>query len=177
MARGEPRDPSRRSLLMGLATAGAAASVTSMAVSDARAEALHREALTDESVRAFLGPIGPGALLAGRWRVEAVRGVRFGSVSLLLSTRDGASFQVDVLRRDASVGAPRGVGESETLAVFLSNRGDGSTATDEEMGLGAMAVADALRERERAGAASPALLTLSQRSARYPDGALAVLRG
>ena len=176
MARGELGNPSRRSLLKRLAGASAAVAGSSalLSVSDARAEAMHREALVDPSVQAFLGPIAAGAAVGDRWRVEAVRGVRFGSLSVVLSTREGAHFQVDVLRRDESV---RGVGESEHLAVYLSNRGDGQTATHEEMGLGAMALAEALRARECSGAAVPALLTMAQRSARFPDGALAVLRG
>ena len=70
---------------------------------------------------------------------------------------------------------PRPVGETPACAVFVSNQGDGTRETDQESGLGAMALASALAQREAAGAKPPpTLLTLRERSEKYPQGAYGV---
>jgi hypothetical protein len=118
-------------------------------------------------VQAFFGPLQPGSSV-DRWQIVAIRGVQMGAIAVVMATAAGARFQLDVLRRDRAAGAPAGVGNSPSLSVFVSNRAQGNTATDEEQGLGAMALADALAQRESEGATVPALLTLGERTARFP---------
>jgi hypothetical protein len=118
-------------------------------------------------VLALFGPLRPGSPI-GACRLVAIHGVRMGTISVVLATSQGERFQVDVLRRDTAPGAPLGVGNTPSLSVFVHNRGSGSTATDEEHGLGAMALAAALAQREAEGAVVPALLTQRQRAARFP---------
>jgi hypothetical protein len=123
---------------------------------------------------ALFGPLTAGAQVE-RWRIVTVRGPQFGAIGVVLTGADGVQFQVDVLRRDRTPGAPPGVGHTPSLTCFLANRGDGSTATAEEQGLGAIALAAALSERELSGAPVPALLlTLRERNRRYPSGLFAV---
>lgn len=128
----------------------------------------------DPEVARLFGDIRAGSRL-DRWTVEAIHPVHLGAVPVVLRTADGARFQVDVLRRDPDPGARLGVANTASLSVFVANRGDGSTATDEEQGLGAMALGDALAGREAAGAPIPALLTHRERRARHPVGEYSVL--
>jgi hypothetical protein len=107
-----------------------------------------------------------------RWTVVAVHEPRMGAIPVVLATADGRSYQVDVLARDDA--GPRGVAQTQRFALFVANNGDGALATDEEQGLGALALAAALGERERTLAQSPALLTMNERAARYPDGGFSV---
>jgi hypothetical protein len=127
----------------------------------------------DPEVAQFFGELRGGTPI-DRWTVDAVHPTRMGAVPVVLRTAEGARFQVDVLRRDRSPGAPQGVANTETLSLFLSNRGDGSTATDEEQGLGAMALAAALARRE-AQARPPELLTMRERREQHPLGGYSVL--
>lgn len=115
-----------------------------------------------------------GMSLGGRWTIVAVHPARMGAIPVVLATASGARFQVDVLRRDSDPTQPLGVGNTAALSLFLANRGDGRTSTDEEHGLGAMALADALREREARHTVPAALSTLGERALRYPTGAYAV---
>lgn len=120
-------------------------------------------------------PLGDALALGsaiGRWTVVAVHPVHCGAVPVVLATADGHRYQVELLARDPS--GPEGVANTDALSLFVANQGDGRTATDEEQGLGAMALAEHLRAREVAGWAAPSLLTLAQRSAQYPDGAFGV---
>lgn len=107
-----------------------------------------------------------------RWKVVNVVGMHLGAVAVVLETATGDRYQVDVLRRDAS--GPAGVGNTPSLSVFVVNRGDGALATAEEHGLGAMALATVLAEREARGASAPALLTFAERVAQHPGGNYAV---
>jgi hypothetical protein len=84
-----------------------------------------------------------------------------GGVTVTLRARDGSTFHVDVLEHDAA--AP-GVARAGSLAVYVENGGAGGTATDEEQGLGAMALARVLARREAAGMRVPVLLTIRQRA-------------
>ncbi len=123
-----------------------------------------------ELAQATLHGLAAGAVIA-RWRVAAVHALRFGAVPVVLESEAGARFQVDVLRRDPDAAAPTGIGNTDALSLYLSNEGDGTTATVEEQGLAAMALADELGERTRGmgGDAAPAeLLTLRQRLERFP---------
>ena len=118
-------------------------------------------------VAAYFGDVAPGAQL-GRWKVVAVHDVHMGAVPVVLATRFGKRFQVDVLRKSA--GGARGVAETGSVALFLSNGGRGSLRTSEEQGRGALALAAALASREQSGACAPALLSHADRSKRHPNG-------
>ena len=162
----------------GAATATAAASAGRIAgatagrvAADAEPAAVASNVVPDPEVARFLGDVRAGARI-DRWVVEAVHPVRMGAVPIVLRTASGARFQVDVLRRDD---ATRGVAHTETLSLFLANRGDGSTATDEEQGLGAMALAEAIAQSEARGARMPALLTMRERRDQHPLGGYSVL--
>lgn len=125
--------------------------------------------------RERVAPLGDAlavGVVLGRWTVVAVHPVHMGAVPVVLSTEDGARYQVDLLARDA--GGPAGVANTQRLSLFVANHGDGRTATDEEQGLGAMALAEHLRAREAAGWTAPALLTLHERATQYPEGAFGV---
>jgi hypothetical protein len=119
----------------------------------------------------LLAGLRPGTTIR-RWTIVAVHPVKLGAIPVVLATADGTRFQVDVMARDPN--GPSGVAQTEHLGLYLRNRGDGHTATDEEQGMGAMSLARALRAREAEGASMPALLTLAERHRRHPDGAFAV---
>lgn len=114
----------------------------------------------------------PGARI-DRWVVAQVHPVTLGAVPVALVGDDGAPFQVDVLRRDQRAAA---VGESPSLAVYVVNGGAGARRTHEDHGLAAMALAAYLAEREASGARVPELLTLTERTERYPNGIFNVLK-
>lgn len=114
--------------------------------------------------------------------IESVLPVSAGGVPVVMRTPGGERFQVDVLRRDAK--GPQGVAETGELSLFIANRGDGATATDEAQahaarGLAAW-IADRLGEREAnavaalAGSGSEvgdtALLTFRERQKAHPEG-------
>jgi len=111
-----------------------------------------------------LGSVRPGARFRDA-EVEAVRPIRMGAVAILLRSADGTRFQLDLLRRDP--GGVEGVATTPTLSLFVANRGDGATPTDEEQGLTAMAIADTLR---REGTGVGGLLTWRERRTRNPHG-------
>ena len=123
---------------------------------------------------ALFAELGPGTRL-DRWTIVAVHPVRHGALPVVLRAGDGAPYQIDVLSRDSA--GPPGVAQTRALSLFVVNRGDGDTPTDEEQGLGAMALAQALAEREAAGASLPTLSTFAERQAEHPDGAFAVPLG
>jgi hypothetical protein len=103
----------------------------------------------------------PGAKV-GRCTVVRVDPVLAGGVPVTLASADGAEFRVDVLRHDPET---PGVARAGSLAVFMNNGGSGDKATIEEHGLGAMALAALLAQREAAGSPVPALATLRHRAA------------
>ena len=116
------------------------------------------------------GHLRPGAQL-GRWRVVAIHPEQFGAVAVVMATEDGRRFQVDVLRRDTS--GPDGVANTAQLSLFVANRGDGDTPTNEEEGLGAIVLAQALEpydDHDDFGG----LLTLAERNAAHPNGSFGV---
>lgn len=104
----------------------------------------------------------PAGLEFGRWRVVAVLPVKFGAVPVILTTRRGAHFQIDILRRDRRQGAKRGIAETRHYALYLANLGRGMKPTREEHGLGLIWLAALLRSSERRHT-PPALLTLRER--------------
>ena len=83
-----------------------------------------------------------------------------GAVRMLLAGADGRTFTVEVMRFDPRV---PGVARAGSLAVYVSNGGGGAIATDEEHGLGAMALAAEIAKREAAGMHVPQLATMSDR--------------
>ncbi len=105
----------------------------------------------------------------GRWRVVSVLPVKLGAVPVVLQSSNGEHFQVDILRRDRSVRARRGLAETQDYSLFLHNRGRGDTPTQEDHGLAVLWLAALLRPRERI-AGAVALLTQRERNQRFPRG-------
>jgi hypothetical protein len=105
-----------------------------------------------------------GLRRGARLHTCAVVDVRRATGGLTVHMRDtgGAPFELELLKHD-----PRtpGVAKGGSLAVYVRNHGNGATATNEEHGLAAMALARHLTERERAGAALPQLATMAKRGA------------
>jgi hypothetical protein len=105
----------------------------------------------------------------GRWRIAGVLPVKLGAVPVILETRHGVRFQVDILRRDRRPGAKRGIAETRQYALYLANLGRGMKPTREEHGLGLIWLAALLRSCESRHA-TPALLTLRERLLQHPGG-------
>ncbi len=108
-----------------------------------------------------------------RWTVVRVHPVHLGAVPVVLATEAGQHYQVDVLARDP--GGPDGVAKTDALSLFVvdvqaSPDSDGKRPTDEEQGLGAMVLAQALR----AEALPEGLLTLAERQRLHPRGSFGV---
>jgi hypothetical protein len=123
---------------------------------------------TSEGERA-LADVLPEGLHFGRWRIVSVHPVKFGAVPVVLETRGGERFQIDVLARDRRPGARRGVALTRHYSLHLSNVGRGAKPTREEHGLGVLWLAALLRARELHR--EPAgLLTLRDRLVRFPAG-------
>ncbi len=110
-----------------------------------------------------------------RWSIVAIHAPRMGAVAFVLETSDQDRFQVDVLRRDRRPRAPAGLHQTNSLSLFLANRGDGRKATDEEQGLGAMALGQLLSAMETEGhVGTDGLLTHRGRRESHPIGAFSV---
>lgn len=122
-----------------------------------------------EGARHVLQEVLPEGLRFGRWRIAAVLPVKLGAVPVILETRHGVRFQVDLLRRDRRQGAKRGIAETRHYALYLANLGRGMKPTREEHGLGLIWLAALLRSCEHRHA-PPALLTLRERLTRHPGG-------
>jgi len=118
------------------------------------------------SVKALFGDLRPGTKI-DRWTLVEIADVRAGCIPVLMAAADGTRFQVDIAQRDPE--GPKPVAETSTLALYLVNGGGGTTSTVEEHGLGVMALAAALKQREQAGAVAPQLVKLRERKLRYPD--------
>jgi len=150
---------------VGVAAAASAASVTST-VTAANPRPSQRA-----RVGLLLGPALAGGVLSG-WEITSAGSVRFGAVPLEMRTPAGDHFNVELLRRDT--GGPQGIGETEHFAIFVINRGDGGTATDELQGRGVLALRRYLAGREvevaAAGLELPEVMTLRERDQAYPDG-------
>lgn len=83
----------------------------------------------------------------------------------------GMELQVDVLARDPSGLSPAPIAETASYALYLSNRGDGATPTDNEQGLAAMALARAIDASAPLSGSEPLrLATFAERSASHPSG-------
>jgi hypothetical protein len=117
------------------------------------------------AVSAYLGPVRPGQVFAGA-TVERIYDVHLGAVAIVAVSASGARFQIDMLAAGEGDGA---VGRTRSVSLFV--RGRPCAPTPEDQGLAAMAIADALRAREAAGAvAPPGLLALGERLRLYPGG-------
>lgn len=115
-----------------------------------------------ENAQEFLADLSGKKL--GPYAVQSVGAIDRGGVPVILANANGEAFRVDVLRAEP-LGNP-GIGVASTVSVYLRNGGDGRTVTDEERGLGAMALAKELARRSRKGEKPPAaLLTMSERAA------------
>lgn len=120
----------------------------------------------DDEVRALFGPLVEGSPIATHWRLEAVHGVRAGAIPVVLSTAHGQRFAAEIFRDDPEAARP--VARAGGLALYLVNRGDGRSPTDELFGLGVMALGRELEGRLAAGAAVPG--GLGKHSERDPRG-------
>lgn len=114
-----------------------------------------------------------GTSLGGRGSVEAVLPIHNGAVPVVMRTLDGERFQIDLLRRDPD--GPGGVAATAQFDLFITNRGDGSTRTDEAQAHAARALAGWIAARE---GSAPALELLSFRERRrsHPEGVFSLWR-
>src|SRR5581483_6915785 len=95
-----------------------------------------QQVFAPEGARHGVAEALPPGTRFGRWRVVAVHPVKLGAIPVVLETRTGQRFQVDVLQRDRHVLARRGIAETRHFALYLANVGRGNTPTPEEHGLG-----------------------------------------
>lgn len=161
-----PSDASRRDVLKAVG-AGASGIAVATAISHGRSHTSSpaSEATAEPSAApaAIELPDLVGQKL-GSYRVVSIRPVDRGGIPVVMSTRAGRTFRVDILRFDPADASARGIGVASGVSVYLRNGGDGHTATDEEQGLGAMALAEELLRREQAGWRPPStLLTRGER--------------
>lgn len=99
-----------------------------------------------ERAERLIAPLTAGSTL-GRWSIERVLPVESGAASVVVVDAEGLRFQLDICARDEA--EPRsGPAQTEHFEVFLANGGDGDTATFEEHGLAAMALAEVIRHNE-----------------------------
>ena len=123
----------------------------------------------DDGVAHKLQDLLPDGVRFGRWRVVSVFPIKLGAVPVVLASRWGERFQVDILRRDRSARARRGLAETQSYSLFLLNRGHGDTPTLENHGLAVLWLAALLRSHESTQA-PVALLTQRERTQRFPRG-------
>lgn len=115
----------------------------------------------------LLAPLNVGSRL-GPWTVRRVDASEGEVLAVLFDDAQGATFQLDVCRRDDSAPAARAPGQSRHFSVFVANEGDGFTPTHEDHGLCAMALAEVISGNE-VRVSPHTFSTLSQRtSARRP---------
>lgn len=115
----------------------------------------------------LLAPLKPGDQVYD-WTVVAIHDVNMGAVPVILADKNGAKFQVDILRRDTKKGAPHSVADAHGLSLFLANNGNGKKTSDEAKGLGVVALATVLSRR--AHKAPAGLLTWRERVSLFPKG-------
>ena len=108
----------------------------------------------DRKLAALLAPYQGGAMV-GDSQLKSVFIDKFGMGVVILESRDGRSFRVDVCRRDPANATVQPISQTKHCALFLRNSGSGDTPTDESMGLAVMALAIAIRNNESAQPALP----------------------
>lgn len=156
---------------LGLPARGAAARSEARApeLENLRSREAHGLVPADPEVLALFGPLREGTRLEGRFRIEAIHGLRAGAVPVVMSNSDGQRYAVEIFRADAD--GPRPLAEAGALALLLSNRGDGRAATPETIALGVQALARALDARCAEGAPLPSgLATHRERRSAHPTG-------
>ena len=95
-------------------------------------------------------------------RVEKAA-LHLGAVAVRMRAPDGAMYQIDILAR----GGEPGVRDTRRYSLFLANRGNGRTSTDESQGLALIALADWL---DASDPKLPPLMTFEERHAAHPGG-------
>ena len=108
--------------------------------------------------------------------IEAVLPLTAGGVPVVLRTPQGERFQVDILRKDP--GGPAGVADTARLSLFVVNRGDGATRTNEAQAHAARALAGwlAARETDASVASLGELLSHPERQRAHPAGVFSLWR-
>ena len=179
----ENKSVSRREVLTTIGVASAAAVLVSSTGSSAHSNARENnggeasqqpvspvesngESALDAKTAALFAPI-MAAGFVGSYRVVAVHPMKLGAIPVVLATSAGREFQVDLHRHDQSIAGTNGIRSAGPLTVSLHNVGRGDVATSEEEGLGAMALLEAVAHHAET-ASLPALLTIHERSARFP---------
>ncbi len=165
----------RRKVIVG-AVAGAAMLAPTLALAQYGARRRARARLVVPAGERFelLGePVRAGAKVGrhGLGIVEAVLPISAGAVPVVMRTPEGVRFQVDVLRRDAK--GPAGVADTAHYSLFIANKGDGATPTDEAQAHAARGLAMWLAEREGAEVSALAgaeLMSFRERQRAHPEG-------
>jgi len=121
----------------------------------------------EETRQDLLVPLQPGSPL-GDWTVLAIGAVHAGAVSVSLRDSQGVRFFIDICKRDDAPDAARPPARSDLYDLYLSNEGDGATATLENHGLAAFALAEILRSNEHS-VLLEGMLTRRERLARFPE--------
>lgn len=174
----------RRKVLVALGTGSVTAAVGVATFGLAPAQALARYAqrrrerarieLPETDRFELLGEeLRAGTRLGKHGVLDAVLAAHAGALPVVMRTPGGERFQVDVLRRDPR--GPTGVAETAHFALFIANRGDGATPTDEAQAHAARALAAWIAAREGevgdvAAATSQELLSFRERHRAHPEG-------
>ena len=141
-------------------------------VSAHEAVRLAEESAAAERELALVEALIPGDLDLGSWSLEKVHAPRLGAIAVVMRSPQGEAFQVDVLRREAGV---QGVADTRNFSLFVANKGNGSTSTDEWQARGAKVLAHHVRRTELSGTPLPELMSFSERQSRHPFGDFGVL--
>jgi hypothetical protein len=166
-------DPSRRQWLRNLGAATAVAAVPATVGAGVRkVENLAASRAPTEGEKQLARDLVPnGVRLFDKWEVAAAPGLYFGAIPVILRTKTGHEFQVDILRHDVE-DPRRPLARSGDLAIYVVNGGDGRRKTSEDEGRGALALGMYLDQR---GAKAPPLMTLTQRSKSFGNGGFVLL--
>lgn len=115
---------------------------------------------------ALLSPLTAGSRVLS-WEVEAIEPLAMGALRVRMRGEDGASFGVEIMKRDRSPIAARPPAQTEQFALFVNNGGDGGAVTAETQGLAAMALAQIVARNE-AAVSTAGFMTHSERIAEHP---------
>lgn len=152
---------SRRQLVGMVATAAAVVPALSST------PAVSAPATQEKAREDLLAPLQPGSPL-GEWTIVAIGSVRAGALSLALKDVNGVRFFVDICKRDDAPGAAQPPARTDLYDLFLSNDGDGATATTESHGLATFALAEIVRSNEHS-VRLDGMLTRQERLARFAE--------
>ena len=152
----------------GAFAAGATITVTSKSASASGPESASASASLANAGQsaggAGAGDFEPGLAL-GPCRLVAVLPVDQGALPFVLCDPQGRTFVAELHVHDPGV---RGIARAGSYEIFLRNGGSGSTPTHEAHGLGAMALATLVAEREASGRPIPQLASIVERWASEP---------